>query len=264
MSGRDTGDMRASNLPEIVLVNAEDMEETAGASVGAEAAGASGAAKAPDASALSGASGTLASSSVSTAAKSGVSPQAANLPSLGDLQAELSRVKGRRRRKRVLFGLLAALVVIAAVSLLLATRVFPVLNMHGQAMSPTLSEGEVVVAFSQATIEQGDVVAFYSGGDVLVRRVIAFGGDTVDIKDDGLMYVNGQPFDGSHAGDALKGSCTIALPYKVPAGCMFVMSDNCSAAVDSRNAEFGCISQDQVLGELMLRVWPLESIAVLA
>lgn len=188
---------------------------------------------------------------------------AADLPSTAELEAELKRVKGRRRFRRVLFGVLGTLVVVAAVAVLLATRFFPVLQIYGDSMTPTLNEGDVVVTFDQGDLQQGDVVAFYHNNKVLVKRVIAQTGDWVDIKSNGVVYVNGQRLDEPYVDQLALGSCNITLPYQVPESHVFVMGDHRSDSIDSRNTAVGCVSEDQLIGELVLRVWPLGGIGTL-
>lgn len=206
-----------------------------------------------------------ASAGVSASAPVGVPAtySAADLPSTAELEAELKRVKGRRRFRRVLFGVLGTLVVVAAVAVLLATRFFPVLQIYGDSMTPTLNEGDVVVTFDQGDLQQGDVVAFYHNNKVLVKRVIAQTGDWVDIKSNGVVYVNGQRLDEPYVDQLALGSCNITLPYQVPESHVFVMGDHRSDSIDSRNTAVGCIAEDQLIGELVLRVWPLGGIGTL-
>lgn len=188
---------------------------------------------------------------------------AVELPSTAELEAELKRVKGRRRCRRVLLGVLGTLAVVAAVAVLLATRFFPVLQIYGDSMTPTLSEGEVVVAFDQGDLDQGDIVAFYHNNKVLVKRVVARAGDWVDIKSDGAVYVNGSRLDEPYVDQLALGSCNITLPYQVPDSHVFVMGDHRRDSVDSRNAEVGCVGEDQLIGKLVLRVWPLDGLGML-
>lgn len=187
----------------------------------------------------------------------------ADLPSTAELEAELKRVKGRRRFRRVALGILGTLVVIAATAVLLATRFFPVLQIYGDSMTPTLNEGDVVVAFDQGELQQGDVVAFYHNNKVLVKRVIAQAGDWVDIKSDGAVYVNEQRLEEPYVDRLALGSCNIKLPYQVPESHVFVMGDHRADSIDSRSATVGCVGEDEVMGELVLRVWPLEAFGTL-
>lgn len=193
----------------------------------------------------------------------GTAAPTAELPSTAELEAELCRVKGRRRFRRVLLGVLGALVVVAAAAVLLATRFFPVLQIYGSSMTPTLNEGEIVVSFDRGEFEQGDIIAFYHNNKVLVKRVVASAGDWVDIKDDGTVYVNDRRLDEPYVDSVALGNCNITLPYQVPDSHVFVMGDHRSDSIDSRNSAVGCVANDQVIGELVLRVWPVEAIGLL-
>lgn len=189
--------------------------------------------------------------------------EGADLPSLEDLQAELSRVKGGRRFRRTLAAVLGTLLVVAAVAVLLATRFFPVLQIYGSSMTPTLNEGEVVIAMETSEFETGDVVAFYFNNRILVKRVIASAGDWVDIADDGSVSVNGVVIDEPYLEEKALGNCNIELPYQVPESHVFLLGDHRSVSIDSRNAAVGCIAEEQIIGKLLVRVWPLESAGVL-
>jgi len=185
------------------------------------------------------------------------------LPSLAELEAELARVKGKGRGRRAFAGFIGVLVVVCAVAVLVSTLLMPVLSIRGDSMEPTLDSGDVVVALSVGEVEAGDVIAFKHDNKVLVKRVIAVAGDTVDVTDEGVVVVNGVAIDEPYVSDLSLGSCNVNLPYKVESGCLFVMGDNRVSSIDSRNVAVGCVAEDQLVGKLVLRVWPLESIEAL-
>ena len=188
---------------------------------------------------------------------------AANLPTTDDLVAELIRVKKKRRSRRVIVGVFSVLIVVAAVAVLLATRFLPVLQVYGDSMSPTLNEGDIVVALDYGDLETGDVIAFYYNNKVLIKRVIAEAGDWVNVSDAGTVTVNGVVLDEPYVTDKSLGNSNIVWPYQVPESHVFVMGDHRSTSIDSRNTAVGCIAEDAIIGELMLRVWPLEAIGTL-
>lgn len=185
------------------------------------------------------------------------------LPSLAELEAELARVKGKGRGRRAFAGFVGVLVVVCAVAVLVSTLLMPVLSIRGDSMEPTLNSGDVVVALSVSEIEAGDIVAFNHDNKVLVKRVIAVAGDTVDVTDEGVVVVNGVAIDEPYVSELSLGSCNVDLPCKVGNGCLFVMGDNRVSSIDSRNRAVGCVAEDQLVGKLILRVWPLESIEAL-
>jgi len=133
----------------------------------------------------------------------------------------------------------------------------PVLQINGTSMEPTLQEGNVVVAVNSKKYKTGDVIAFYYNNNILIKRVIASSGEWVDIDDDGNVYVNGVKLDEPYISEKALGETNIKLPYQVPDGRCFVMGDHRATSIDSRNTAVGCISNDMVIGRLLLRVWPL-------
>ena len=184
-------------------------------------------------------------------------------PSVAEIEAELKRVKGKGRFRRALAGTLGVLVVVSAAAVLVATLFMPVMQIYGNSMTPTLEDGDVVVALDTTEFETGDIVAFYYNNKVLVKRVIAQPGDWVNITQDGAVTVNGVLIDEPYVDEPSLGNCNIELPYQVPESRVFVMGDHRSESIDSRNSAVGCVEEDQMIGKLVVRVWPLESIEAL-
>jgi signal peptidase I len=174
------------------------------------------------------------------------------------VEAELARTKHKLRIFRTLKRTLYVLITVAAVAVLIATLVFPVLRIYGNSMTPTLESGDIVVTLKTSTFKTGDVIAFYYNNKILAKRVIAGPGDWVDIKSDGTVYVNGEELDETYIVDKAYGECNIELPYQVPESKVFVMGDHRSVSIDSRNTSIGCVSEDQIVGRLLIRIWPLK------
>lgn len=181
------------------------------------------------------------------------------IPTIAQLEAELGREKYRRRFRRVLRNTVYALVTVAAAAVLVATLWMPVLQISGNSMTPTLVGGQVVVSWKGSSFQAGDVVAFYYDNKILVKRVIAGPGDWVDIAEDGTVYVNEVELYEPYLVEKAFGDCDITLPYQVPESRVFVMGDHRSVSVDSRNSVLGCVSDDQIVGRLVFRVWPFDS-----
>ena len=180
------------------------------------------------------------------------------LPSLEQLTAELEREKYKRRYNRVLRSTIYTLIVVAAVAVLVATIWMPVLQIYGASMTPTLGEGEIVVSVKGSDFEPGDLVAFYLGNKILVKRCIAGPGQWVDIDEDGTVYVDGKELSEPYLTEKALGDCDIELPYQVPDNRFFCMGDHRSTSVDSRNTNVGCVSEEQIVGKIVFRVWPLQ------
>lgn len=169
----------------------------------------------------------------------------------------LAAEKEKLRFGRILRSTISILVVTAAVSVLAATLFLPVLQIVGSSMSPTLNEGELIVSLKGADYKAGDIVAFYYNNKILVKRVIASAGDWVDITEDGTVYVNGSELEEPYLTEKSLGDCDIKLPYQVPESRVFVMGDNRSVSVDSRSTTVGCVAEEQIVGRLVYRIWPL-------
>ena len=184
-------------------------------------------------------------------------------PTIEQLERELDRVRSRKRFGRKLRNTFALLMLIAAVT---AAVVFaaPVLRIHGSSMSPTLQEGDLLVALRWIPCENGDIAAFSHGDSVLVKRIIASAGDIVDIQEDGTVLVNGRALEERYAVEKDGGELDVELPCRVPSDSWFVMGDHRSVSVDSRSTAVGCMPREQLIGRVVLRVWPLSRMALLS
>jgi len=178
-------------------------------------------------------------------------------PEVSLLEAELKREKYKNKYWSVFRSTVYVLITVAAIAVLVATLWLPVLQIYGNSMTPTLQEGNICVSAKSQSYEQGDIVAFYYNNKILIKRVIAGPGEWVDIDDDGTVFVDGVMIEEPYITDKAYGDCNIELPYQVPEARIFVMGDHRSVSVDSRNSFVGCIAEEQCVGRLVFRVWPL-------
>ena len=182
---------------------------------------------------------------------------AAPVPTVAQLEQELKRETYRRRYNRVLRSTIYTLITVAAVAVLVATLFLPVLRIYGTSMTPTTTDGDIVVSVKGGSFERGDIIAFWFNNKILVKRVIAQAGEWVDIDEAGNVSINGEPLDEPYLTEKALGECDIELPYQVPDGRLFVMGDHRSTSSDSRSRAVGCVAEEQIVGKLVFRVWPL-------
>ena len=175
------------------------------------------------------------------------------------LENELIRVRYKERYKNLLRNTIYSLLVVAAVSVLIATLFLPVLEIYGNSMNPTLDSKDIVVSVKTSDLKQGDICCLYYNNHILVKRVIGVAGDVIVMDDDGTVYVNGRLMDEPYLKDKQLGECDIEFPYTVPEQSVFVLGDNRASSVDSRNSLIGCISVDEIVGKIVFRVWPLNA-----
>ena len=178
------------------------------------------------------------------------------VPSLPEIQRERKRIRRKDYYRQSLRSTISVLVVVAAIAVLVATLFLPILQISGDSMSPTLEHDEIVILVKTKEFDRGDLIGFYYQGKILLKRVIALSDDEVAIDAEGNVYVNGEVLEEPYVRDKGLGDCDLAFPYKVPGTCYFVLGDQRSNSVDSRNSIIGAISQDDVIGKVFLRVWP--------
>ena len=166
-----------------------------------------------------------------------------NIPTIEEVENEQKRLRHRAVYQRTLRGTIAVLLVVAAISVLVATLWMPVLQIYGSSMSPT-----------------GEIVAFWQGNKLLIKRVIAGPGQWVDIDMDGNVTVDGQTLDEPYLTEKALGNCDIDLPHQVSEAHWFLMGDNRDTSIDSRSIAIGDISKDQIEGQIIFRIWPLNKI----
>lgn len=179
------------------------------------------------------------------------------------LEKAVQKHRYKRRYGIVLRSTVYTLVVVAALAVLVATLWTPVLQIYGSSMTPTLSEGQFVLSLKGAKFQQGDLVSFYIGNKLLVKRVIAVPGDWVNIKEDGTVYVNDQELIEPYVQGKALGQCDIELPYQVPESSYFLLGDHRETSVDSRSSAVGCVTDEQVVGKIVFCVWPPESVGAI-
>ena len=183
-----------------------------------------------------------------------------DLPSTEDLREAYDKASYSVRLRQSILSTTNTLIVVAAIAILVAMLFLPVLRIYGQSMNNTLRSGELVVSIKGADFKTGDIIAFYYNNNILVKRVIANSGDWVDIDLDGNVYVNQKQIDEPYIREKSYGEPNIDFPYQVPEERVFVLGDNRAVSVDSRSTSVGCVTQEQIVGKIVFRIWPLNQL----
>ena len=179
------------------------------------------------------------------------------LPTTEQIERERKRLRYRSRYSRTLKSTIAVLAVVAALAVLIATLWMPVLQIFGNSMVPTLDDGQIVIAIKTNNFQAGDIIAFYYGNKLLIKRYIAGSSDWINIDENGTVFVNGEELDEPYLSEKAFGNTNIELPYQVPDKRVFLMGDNRYISIDSRNTAVGCVTADQIVGKVFFRIWPL-------
>ncbi len=157
---------------------------------------------------------------------------------------------------KMVLKIIATLAIMASLLLNLFTHVIPVVKYYGNAMSPCLSTGQVLLVKKTDRVAKGDVIAFYYNNKVLVRRVVATSGDQVSLDIFGNVSVNNELLDEPYVAQKSIGQSTVEYPYNVPMQSVFVLGDNRVVSMDSRLKEIGAIPNDRIIGKVIFSIVP--------
>lgn len=181
-------------------------------------------------------------------------------PNCIEIKEELNRIKKQNEYNKTLKSTIYILIIVASIAVLVSVLYLPVLSVQGQSMTPTLDNGQVLIATRGRNIQRGDIIAFNYNNKVLLKRVIATQGEVVNIKEDGIVYVNGEMLEEKYITKKSLGEVTIDFPYQVEEGKFFVMGDHRETSIDSRSNLIGSINKEQILGKVFFRIWPLNQL----
>lgn len=186
-----------------------------------------------------------------------------NLPNAKIIETELKRERNKIKFRKIIKSTIYSLIVVAAVAVLIATLVLPVLQISGTSMEPTLNNSEIVILFKSNNLNRGDLCAFSYSNKILIKRVIGLGNDVIVIDDDGNVFVNDTLLNEPYINEKALGECDIEFPFTVPENEYFLMGDQRLTSVDSRSTVIGCINKEQIVGKLFLKIWPLSELSTL-
>lgn len=185
-----------------------------------------------------------------------------SLPTKKQVETERKRYRRQKAYNKALGGTVYVLTIVAAVAVLIATLLLPVLQIEGTSMEPTLVNGDIVLLTKTTAFERGDLCGFSWSNKLLIKRVIGIPGDWIEIDTDGTVYLNGEKLDEPYAQRLAVGECDLEFPFQVPQEQYFVMGDMRESSIDSRNTLIGCVEKEQVVGKVFFRIWPLKTLRV--
>lgn len=183
-----------------------------------------------------------------------------SLPTKQQVETERKRYRRQKAYNKALGGTVYVLTIVAAVAVLIATLVLPVLQIEGTSMEPTLVNGDIVLLTKTTNFNRGELCGFSWNNKLLIKRVVGIPGDWIEIDTDGTVYLNGEKLDEPYAQQLAMGECDLEFPFQVPQEQYFVMGDMRESSIDSRNTLIGCVEKDQIVGKVFFRVWPLKTI----
>lgn len=181
-----------------------------------------------------------------------------DIPSVEQVESELNRIRYKRSFLKTFLNTATIVAAVAAVSVLLSTIFFPVIQVSGDSMAPTLNDGNILVTYQTKNVSYGDLCCVSWQNKTLLKRVIGLPGDVISIDGDGNVYVNQELIDEPYVIQKSLGNCDISFPYEVPDRQIFILGDNRELSTDSRNSDIGCLEKEQIVGKVLFRIWPIK------
>lgn len=180
-----------------------------------------------------------------------------SMPSREQVESELKRINYRKKFKKTFASTVSVLIVVAAVAVLISTLFLPVIQVSGSSMEPTLNDGDILVTFRSDKADFGDLCCISWQNKLLLKRIIGMPGDIVNIDSEGNVYINNEILDEPYIDTKSPGVSDIDFPFLVPDDKYFILGDQRESSVDSRSSAIGCIGQDQIVGHVLFKVWPI-------
>lgn len=182
-----------------------------------------------------------------------------SLPTKEQVERERKRYRRQKAYNKALGGTIYVLTIVAAVAVLIATLILPVLQIEGKSMEPTLVNGDILLLTKSVNFSRGELCGFSWNNKLLIKRVIGIPGDWIEIDTDGTVYLNGEKLEEPYAEQLAVGECDLEFPFQVPQEQYFVLGDMRETSIDSRNTLIGCVEKDQIVGKVFFRIWPFKT-----
>ena len=185
------------------------------------------------------------------------------IPSLEQLRWEKAKLIRRAKWRKAIGSFIAGFSIMLCSGAMILVLFLPVLEVSGSSMEPTLKDGDVLLLAHDSNIQSGELCGMYAHDRLILKRVIALSGDVVTMDEYGNVFVNNLALTEPYVKEKSLGNCDVTFPFVVPEGCLFVMGDHRLTSIDSRSSLIGCIEQDQVVGQVVARIWPLNHIGII-
>lgn len=180
-----------------------------------------------------------------------------------DIEKEIHRENYKHSFENLLRSSVYVLIIILAFSVIITSILMPVIEVTDSSMNPLLNDNDIVLTFKTNKLKRGDIIAFYHGNKILVKRVIGVSGDWVNIEQDGLVYINGEKIEENYVKEFIKGDASDEYPIQVGEKSVFVLSDERDILTDSRNEEIGQIKYADIIGKVIIKIWPIKQLKII-
>lgn len=180
-----------------------------------------------------------------------------------DIEKEIHRENYKHSFENLLRSSVYVLIIILAFSVIITFILMPVIEITDSSMNPLLNDNDIVLTFKTNKLKRGDIIAFYHGNKILVKRVIGVSGDWVNIEQDGLVYINGEKIEENYVKEFIKGDASDEYPIQVGEKSVFVLSDERDILTDSRNEEIGQIKYADIIGKVIIKIWPIKQLKII-
>lgn len=180
-----------------------------------------------------------------------------------DIEKEIHRENYKHSFENLLRSSVYVLIIILAFSVIITSILMPVIEITDSSMNPLLNDNDIVLTFKTNKLKRGDIIAFYHGNKILVKRVIGVSGDWVNIEQDGLVYINGEKIEENYVKEFIKGDASDEYPIQVGEKSVFVLSDERDILTDSRNEEIGQIKYADIIGKVIIKIWPIKQLKII-